>query len=97
MSDPFDQGMKVPEVLALLSARRSLGSAVMGRYYKTRHFRGLVEAGIELYGTCVLCGKSPGETTLTMHHRHYRSLFSEDALKDVVLVCQRCHRHHHRK
>ena len=65
-------------------------------YYQTEHFQQLKTAVIETYGGCVWCG-SRCLKNLTVHHRHYRTLYFEDPLKDVSAACRRCHSRHHRR
>lgn len=94
-SDPFAQGLPREVVIALLKCKRAPDRATQAKYHKTPHFAALKEAALELYKTCVSCGKDGGG--LTVHHRHYRSLFCEHLTHDVVLVCSRCHAHIHRR
>ena len=96
-SDPYAQGLDRDLAIHLVTATRAPTKQAQARYCHTPHFRALREAAVEVYGTCVLCGRTPESTTLTIHHRNYRHLFEEDIQKDVVLICQRCHRKYHGK
>ena len=91
---PFSQGLPRDMTLRLLTGgfkRRDLD-----RYYRTSHFQDLKARVIDSYRSCVLCGVRD-QKRLTAHHRHYRSLFQEDVMKDVSCICRTCHRRHHRK
>ena len=96
-SDPFQQGLDRAVALHLLKCTRATEKRIQAQYHRTEHWKRLVEAAVALYKSCVMCGR-PGENgSLTVHHRTYKNLFSEDLCEDVVLVCQRCHRRYHGK
>ena len=81
------------EVVAVLTLGRAPERKLQQKYQRTEHWKKLTELCIETYRTCVLCGHNQ---QLVVHHRHYRSLFREDPLRDVALLCQRCHGKHPR-
>lgn len=93
-TDPYSQGLPRDVVTRLLI--RTHTEKDRKAYYKTAHFRSLRKSLVEIYFACVLCDEDRKDR-LTAHHRHYRTLFQEDRFKDVTLVCQRCHKRHHRK
>ena len=93
-TDPFTCGLPKDVAMRLLSGR--FGRQDLDPYYGTDHFRLLKAHVIDSYGSCVLCG-CRDQNRLTAHHRHYRSLFREDVLKDVSCICRACHRRHHKK
>ena len=95
-SDPFSHNLGKDVVLRLLSGKR-LSKKDQSLYHKTDHFKSLKELAVDTYGTCVACGRVPSTTPPTVHHRHYKTLFCEDVLKDVCLLCNRCHRKVHGK
>jgi len=43
--------------------------------------------------TCKLCGKS----ATTVHHNTYKTLFEENILKDLTVLCSSCHAKYHKK
>jgi hypothetical protein len=91
--DPVDSGLCGDVVLRLLSCGNRPDRRDREKYEKTDHFARVREGVEGMYGTCVLCNRSKN---LVVHHRHYRSLFREDLVRDVVLLCQRCHGRYHR-
>ena len=63
------------------------------QYLRSRHWLDVVRpAAIErANGRCQLCG---GERDLHVHHNNYDRLGAE-LPSDVVVLCSRCHWHHH--
>jgi len=97
-SDPFAELDKAI-VLELLHATVSKppSKKAQAKYHKTEHFKRLKQAAIALYGSCVLCGRPPATRSLTVHHRRYSSLFCEHLLRDITVLCNRCHAKYHKK
>jgi len=105
--DPFNQGLQRQVVLRLLKGTHTLLDRK--KYYTTPWFIGLKHFAIDYYGSCMLCDKGaildarrPRQSKkaregLTVHHRHYRNLFSENISKDIGVICKVCHKRHHRK
>lgn len=81
------------EVVELVTLGRAPERNLREKYQKTEHWKEMTREVTGLYRTCVLCGK---DRRLVVHHRHYRTLFSEDPHTDVTLLCSRCHGKHHR-
>lgn len=96
-SDPHSQDLRGNETLVLMTCKRAPDKALQQRYRRTRHFKDLTEACVELYETCALCGRNDEQAGLAPHHRRYTTLFHEDLTRDVVLLCRRCHARHHRR
>ena len=86
--DPFGRGLPQDVVLRLLAGRFHKGD--LTAYYRTEHFRRLREKVLDMFGSCVMCG-CRHRKRLTVHYRHYKSLFREDVLRDVSCICRGCH------
>jgi len=43
--------------------------------------------------TCKLCGKP----ATTVHHNTYKTLYNENILKDLTVLCSGCHAKYHKK
>ena len=89
--------LSAEEALQILLSHRAPDKKLQAKYHQTTHFQRLTETCSKTYKTCVLCGfDGSAKNKLVVHHRHYRSLFGEDPLRDVTLLCSRCHGKHHR-
>lgn len=42
------------------------------------------------------CRKCAAQKRLEVNHKHYRSIFNEDVLNDLEILCHFCHREYHR-
>lgn len=62
-------------------------------YLRSRHWQRTRKTIIALIKTCVLCD-SPQR--LEVHHRHYRTLGSEN-VEDVTVLCHTCHTRYHQQ
>ena len=79
---------------AILNAvERRIGAYDYKVYLTTSHWRKLRAVARTHYKTCVLCGAIE---TLNVHHRNYANLGNEDIARDLVLLCDRCHKTYHR-
>ena len=59
-------------------------------YLLTKHWKKLRAAAVKRdNGKCVECGETE---TLQVHHKIYRKRFEDGKLKDVVTLCNICHR-----
>lgn len=86
------------EALEILLSKRAPNKKIQAKYHRTEHFRRLTDTCSKTYKTCVMCGFNGSvNNKLVVHHRHYRTLFREDPLRDVTLLCSRCHSKHHRR
>lgn len=63
-----------------------------GVYLKTQYWIRLSSKAKALYGSCVLC---PRKDRLNTHHRNYDHLGQEETLRDLVVLCNDCHRKFH--
>lgn len=99
-SSPFDQGLDTDVVVRLLDG--TWEEADRRKYERCAWFQELKGFAIRYYNSCVLCGGYEDSTEevkrhrLTVHHRHYRTLFDENMTQDVTVLCHRCHSKHHR-
>ena len=96
-SDPYDQGLPRDVAIRLVTCIGLPTIDDRKKYYRTPHFQKLKKASEQLYGNCAMCGRITDKGRMTVHHRHYGTLFEEHITRDTTYVCQRCHRHHHRK
>ena len=62
---------------------------LMRKYYRSAHWRGILEAVLAARPICELCRHAKATQ---VHHVHYGTLFNEDQRADLVSVCGRCHR-----
>ena len=90
-----EAGFSPADVIAILghAGRKAPEARLQARYKRTAWFRELTRQVLEFHESCVLCGSMSHPV---VHHRHYRSLFNEDPIRDVTRLCQRCHGHYHR-
>ena len=93
-SDPYSQGLDRQVAVRLVCCTKAPDTKDRQKYERTPHFQAMRDELIARYSTCVLCGK-PG--TVPHHRRYGNALFQEDLHRDVILLCVRCHRRHHRK
>ena len=73
---------------------RELGYCSKGKWYfeyycDSDYWRELKERTLKVcFYECVCCGKGD---KLSMHHKNYNNLWREVPIKDVVILCDRCH------
>ena len=91
--DPMSSGLDKEVVLRLLSCKNRPDRRDRSKYEKTEHFGRVKNQALGVYRSCALCNV---RKNLAVHHRHYRSLFREHLLRDVVVLCQKCHGRYHR-
>lgn len=71
---------------------KKLARADYAAYLKSKHWQRVRKHAHEFYGRkCCRCGS---KNILEVNHRHYNSL-GHEKMKDVKLLCNRCHRNHH--
>lgn len=97
MTENFNPNGHAPltkaEALELFVAKKAPKKNLQAKYHKTEWFKVLSGRVKNHLWTCVMCD---GDISLTTHHRHYRTMFRENPLTAVTLLCKRCHGKHHR-
>jgi hypothetical protein len=64
-------------------------------YLKTEQWKAVKRIALDIAGDkCQLCSSSDGE--LNVHHNSYKNL-KKETMKDLIVLCDKCHTKHHVK
>lgn len=61
-------------------------------YLSSEHWSTVRERALKFYGSCVLCGAM---RHLNVHHRNYNHMWKERISKDIIVLCNDCHKKFH--
>ena len=61
-------------------------------YLNSPKWKQIRKEALVLYESCVLCG---AKKQLDVHHRSYKNFGNETIVKDLIVLCERCHAKYH--